>query len=154
VGQALSSVVGAAESKRREASEDELHPRHDWQGFSNHSMRLHHDLPYLPVNTLLEVELEVDAHGDLGDEHGHDVWDELGVDVRGELSAFMLVAEEVSDDCEEGAECLYGDVPFRADYLVMSDDVYAGVGYCTYTKYHACRENDPPCHGLYQYVYP
>jgi hypothetical protein len=72
---------------------------------------LHYNLPYLSVDALLEVELQVDAHGDLGDQHEHDVRDELGVDVLGELSALVLMAEEVADDCEEGAERLYGDVP-------------------------------------------
>lgn len=37
--------------------------------------------------------------------------------VLGELSALVLVAEEVSNDCEEGAERLYGHMPFRTDYL-------------------------------------
>jgi hypothetical protein len=33
------------------------------------------------------------------------------VDVLGELSALVLMAEEIADDGEEGAERLYGNVP-------------------------------------------
>jgi hypothetical protein len=37
--------------------------------------------------------------------------------VGGELPAFVLVAEEVSDDCEERADGLHWHVPFGAYYL-------------------------------------
>ena len=37
--------------------------------------------------------------------------------VLGELSAFMPVAEEVTDDSEDGSYGLDGDVPFRSYYL-------------------------------------
>ena len=123
--QTLSGVVGSAEPKRRDASKYELHPACNWQGLANEAMRLDHDLPYLPVYALLEVEFEVDAHGYLGDEHEHDVGNEFGVDVLGELSALVLMAEEVPDDCEEGANCLYGHVPFRAYYLESSQAIRA-----------------------------
>jgi hypothetical protein len=39
------------------------------------------------------------------------------MDVLGELPAFVFVAEEVSDDCEDGSKGLYGDVPFGSYYL-------------------------------------
>jgi hypothetical protein len=42
------------------------------------------------------------------------------VDVGGELPAFVFMAEEVAEDCEDRAEDLYGNVPFRADYLILS----------------------------------
>jgi len=55
----------------------------------------------LAVDSFLEVKLQVDAHGNLRDQHEHDEGNELGVDVLGELSALVLMSEEVSDDCEE-----------------------------------------------------
>ena len=112
-------MIGSAESKRGDASENELHPCHDWHSLANEAMCLDHDLPYLPVDTLFEMEFQVDTHGDLRDQHEHDIGNELGVNVLSELSALVLVAEEVSDDGEEGADCLYGNVPFRPDYLEL-----------------------------------
>jgi hypothetical protein len=109
--QALSGVVSSAEAERGDASEEELHPCHHRQCLAHYAVCLHYDLPYLSVDALLKVQLQVDAHGDLGDQHEHDVWDELGVDVLGELPALVLVAKEVADDCEDSANRLYGDVP-------------------------------------------
>ena len=111
MGQTLSSVISPAEAERGDASEEELDPRHHRQCLSDDAMRLHHHTPHLSVNALFEVKLQVDAHGDLRDQHEHDVWHELGVDVLGELSAFVLVAEEVADNRKEGAQRLDGDVP-------------------------------------------
>jgi hypothetical protein len=65
------------------------------------------------------MKLQIDAHGDLGNQHEHDDWDELCMDVLGELSALMSVTEKVSGDCEDGSEGLYGDVPFRSYYLIV-----------------------------------
>jgi len=125
VGKALSGVVAfrPAEPKCCNATKDELDPGHDRQGLSADSVCLDHDLAYLSLYAFLKVEFQIDAHGDLGDEHEHDVRNELSVYVRGELAAFVLVAEEVSGNREDGAECLYWDVPFRAYYLEVGQMV-------------------------------
>ena len=75
-------------------------------------------LSYLAVYALFEVELQVDAHDDLGDQNEHDDRDEFGVDVvLGELAALMSMTQEVADDGKDGARDLYGNVPFGANYL-------------------------------------
>lgn len=115
--QALAGVVGSTESKRSDASKDELHPCGNWHSLANETMGFDHDLPHLPMYALLKVEFQVDAHSDLRDQHQHDVGNELGVDVLGELPALMLVTKEVSYDSEQGTESLYWDMPFGADDL-------------------------------------
>jgi hypothetical protein len=117
---ALARVVGPAESKCRETSKDELYPCDDGHSLADDSVDFDHDLPHLSMYTLLKVEFQVDTHGNLGDQHQHDVGNKLGVDVLGELPALMLVTKEVSNDGEEGAESLYWNVPFGADYLEPS----------------------------------
>jgi hypothetical protein len=118
--QTLSCMVGSAEAKGCDAPKYKLHPGDYWHGLANEAMSLDYDLPDLSMYTLFVMELQVDAHGDLGDEHEHDIWNELGVDVLGELPAFVLMPEEVSHDSEERAESLHGNVPFGADYLIPS----------------------------------
>ena len=103
VCQTLSGVVRSAEAKRSDTSKEELHPRHYRHSLSDNAVRLYYHMPYLSVYALFKVKLQVDAHGDLGYQHKHDDWYELGMDVLGELSAFLPVAEEVADDCEDGS---------------------------------------------------
>jgi hypothetical protein len=103
VCQTLSGVVRSAEAKCSDTSKEELHPRHHGHGLSDNAVRLYYHMPYLSIYAFFKVQLQVDAHGDLGYEHEHDDWYELGMDVLGELSAFMPVAEEVADDCEDGS---------------------------------------------------
>ena len=120
MSQALSGMVGPAEAKRSNASKNELDPSDDWQCLSNYSMCLDYNVPYLSVDALFEMELQVNTHSNLGDQHEHDVWDELGVDVLGELSALVLVSEEVANDGDDGAEGLDRNVPSGSDNLEMS----------------------------------
>jgi hypothetical protein len=70
------------------------------------------------VYALFEVELQVDAHDDLGDQNEHNDRNEFGVDVvLGELAALMSVPQEVADDGKNRTRDLYGNMPFGADYL-------------------------------------
>jgi hypothetical protein len=115
--QALAGVIGSAESECSDASKDKLHPSSDWHSLANETVGLDHNLSHLPMYALLQVEFQVDAHGDLRDQHEHDVGNELCVNVLGELPSLVLMTEEVPYDSEEGAENLYWDVPFGAYYL-------------------------------------
>lgn len=115
--QALSGMIGSAEAQRSDASKDELHPCGDRHSLANEAMCFDHHFAHLPMYALFKVEFQIDSHGDLGDQHEHDVRNELGVNVLGKLSSLVLVAEEVSYDSEKGAEGLYGNVQFGADYL-------------------------------------
>lgn len=63
------------------------------------------------MDALLKMELEVDAHYDLHDQHKHDDGDEFGVNVLAELSALVFVAKEVADDSKDRTGDLDGDVP-------------------------------------------
>src|SRR5690242_1688764 len=81
-------------------------------------MSHNHDSANLAVYALLEVELQVDTHDNLGNQHEHDNRNKLGVHiVFGKLPPFVLVTQEVANDCEDGAGNLYGNMPFRANYL-------------------------------------
>jgi hypothetical protein len=155
MSQTLSGVVGPAESKRCDAAKDKLHPGNNRHCLANKSVCPDYDPPYLCVDALLEVELQIDAHGDLRNQHEHDVGHELSVEVVGKLPALVLMAEEVSNDCEEGAEGLYGNVPFRADYLSLSvlapPNLWA---LYAHPQYHSGGEYDTPCESLYQDMYP
>jgi hypothetical protein len=120
MGQTLSGVVGSAESKRCDATKDKLDPGNDRHCLTHKSVCPNYNLPYLCVDPPLKMELQVDAHGDLRNQHEHDVGHKLGVEIFGELSALVLMAEEVSNDCEERADGLHRNMPFRADYLSLS----------------------------------
>jgi hypothetical protein len=121
VGKTLTGVISPAESKRSDASKEELHPGHNRQCLSHHSVSNDHHPANLAVDTLFEVELQVDTHDDLCDQHEHDDRDELGVDIIfRELPALVFMAQEVADDGKNGAGDLYGNVPFGADYLWWS----------------------------------
>ena len=117
VSQTLAGMVSSAEAKRCDASEKELDPSHDWQCLTDNTVCLDHNPPDLSVDALVEVELQVHAHGNLSDQHEHYIRGELGMNVLGELSAFILVAEKVAYNGEEGAGGLNRNVPFRAGYL-------------------------------------
>jgi len=94
-------MVLSAEAHGCDATKDELHPSNYWHRLADNAMRRDDNAPDLAVDSFLEVELQVDAHGNLRDQHEHDEGHELSVDVLGELSALVLMSEEVSDDCEE-----------------------------------------------------
>jgi hypothetical protein len=75
-------------------------------------------LSNLAVYALFEVELQVNAHDDLGDQNEHNDRDEFGVDVvLGELAALVSMTQEIADDGKDRTRDLYGNVPFGADYL-------------------------------------
>ena len=73
---------------------------------------------YTGVDALFQMEFKVDTKDDLGDEEEHEDGGEGGVNIRCELAAAMGVAEKVTQDGQEGAEGLEGDVPARADDLL------------------------------------
>lgn len=118
VCQALACMVGSTEAQRGNASKHELNPGDDWQSFPHDSMSLDNHLPDCRVYALFEMKLEIDAHGDLGNEHEHDERHEFAMDVLFELSALVFMAEEVACDGQEGTEGLDGNVPFGAYYLI------------------------------------
>ena len=108
--QTLPQMVVPAQPQRRDAAEEHLHPAQHRECFANDAVAEDDVAAYLPIYATLEVQFEVDAEADLGDEEeGEDV-SEGGVDVGGELTAAVSVAEEVTDDGEDGAESLEGDV--------------------------------------------
>lgn len=80
-------------------------------------MRDHEHPPYPTVDSLAEVQLQVCAEDDLNDHHEHQDVGERGVDVLGELSALVRVAEEVCHYCDHGADYLDRNVPTGSDDL-------------------------------------
>lgn len=105
-----------AEAQCRDASEDELRPGEHGEGLTEEGVHGLHQAADAPVEALLKVELEVDAHGDLGGEDEEEGGREAGVGVVGaELAAAVHVAEEVAQDSEGGREDLNWDVPAALD---------------------------------------
>ena len=96
MGEALPEVVAAAESKGCDAAEQHLRPAGDGDGLADNVMAEEDAAAYLAVDALGEVEAEVGAHDDLGDEHEHEPVGKFGVHVGSELAALMSVAEEVA----------------------------------------------------------
>ena len=115
-------MIGPAESERSDASEQELNPGRHRQCFAHYAVSQDHHPSNLAMYAPLEMKLEVDAHDDLRDEHDHDDGDEFGVDVVfGELPALVFMTQEVADDGEDGTGDLYWNVPFRTNYLDLSE---------------------------------
>lgn len=110
-------MVGSAEAEGGDASEDKLDPGHDRQRLADYTVGLDDDASDFAIDALLEVKLQVHAHGDLGDQHEHDVGYKVGVDIRGELSTLVLVAKEVAHDGKKRAGGLHWNVPSRSYHL-------------------------------------
>ena len=117
MSKALSQMVVAAESKRCDAAEQHLRPAGDGDGLPEDIMAEEDTAAHFAVDAFGEVEAEVGAHDDLGDEHEHEPVGEFGVHVGSELAAFVGVPEEVAYDCYGGSEDLDGDMPAVADDL-------------------------------------
>lgn len=138
MGKTLAHVIVATEAHRRNASQHELDPANDGHELAHPSVRLDDHLPDLAMNAPLQVELQVDAHDDLGKEGEHEGRHKLGVGLGCELAAFVFVAQEVADEGEQRARRLDGDVQSGADYA----------------QDHAGGKEDAPSHRLHEYMDP
>lgn len=94
VRETLPEVISVAEPERGDPAEQHLDPRDKRNEFSGYPVRGNNKPPDLAVDTALEVEFEVDAECNLRDEHDHHPPGEFGMDVWGELSAFVRMGEE------------------------------------------------------------
>lgn len=65
---ALAQVLALAEAQRRDAAEDHLRPGEHGEGLAEEAVRGPDEAADAPVEAALEVQLEVDAHADLGRE--------------------------------------------------------------------------------------
>lgn len=148
--QTLTCVISPAESKGGDSAKEELYPGHNRECLAQYTMPYQDHLSYLAVYALFKVELQVDAHDDLGDQNEHNDRDKFGVNVvLGELAALMSMTQEVTDDGKDGARDLYGNVPSGADYLAMSAlSEHLVFDKEPYTQDHSCGEDDPPCEPL------
>lgn len=57
VSQALSGMIGPAETQGCDASEKELNPCYDWQSLADHSVHLYYHFANLSVDAFLEMKL-------------------------------------------------------------------------------------------------
>lgn len=89
VGQTLAEMVSVTESERRNTAKAHLHPRGNRHGFSDEAVRKNKIFPDTPVETTFQVKLEIDSEYDLNAEEKHHKGGELGVDIWGELTAFV-----------------------------------------------------------------
>lgn len=96
MGETLAQVVVTTEAQSRDATEEHLYPSSDGDGFTHDAVAGDDPSSDLAVDTALEVQLEVYAHGRLGKHHQHEPWSVGGVHVCAELTAAVGVAEEVA----------------------------------------------------------
>lgn len=121
MGQTLPQMVVPTEPQRCDPSEKHLHPAHHRHGFPNNTVRQDHIPPYPRMDSPLKVELKVNAKDNLHNQHEHEGGGEGGVNVGCKLAATMRMAEEVPDDCEDGAEDLEWNVKSGSDNLWTED---------------------------------
>ena len=108
----LPHVLALAEPQSRNATKYHLRPGEDGEGFAHDSMCRLHDPPDPSVNTLFEMQLEVDPLPDLTGQEEHQRRGESRVDVSfDELPATMHVTEEVGDNGDGSREDLSRDMP-------------------------------------------
>jgi hypothetical protein len=89
MGEALSKVVFSAVTQSSNSSKEHLYPSHYGHSLPNDSVAMDCNLSNLSVESLCDVELQVDAEGDLYDEHDHEDVGEGGVDVLRECPSLM-----------------------------------------------------------------
>ena len=94
-------MIAATVAHGGDASQHELDPADDGHELAYPAMGLDNHVPNLSVNAPFEVELQVDAHDDLGQEGEHEGRHKLGVGVGRELATFVLVTQEVAGEGEK-----------------------------------------------------
>lgn len=111
VRHALSQVVVATESQRRDPAEQHLRPTHHRHGLTKHPMQDDDEPPDLPIDSLGQVQLQINTQNDLRSQQEHQDSRKRAVDVFGELATFVRVSEEVGQDGDDRSDDLEGDVP-------------------------------------------
>src|SRR5450756_88935 len=111
-------MVVPAVSQSCDSTKEHLHPGHNWHKLSYNSVSNHSHFPNLPMETLRDVELEVDAEDYLDSQHQHQPIRESGVDILRECPPLMQVSQKICHHCNRRPQDLYRDVPSIPYYLL------------------------------------
>ena len=111
VGQTLSHVISLAEAQGCNTTKEHLRPTDQRHNLAQDAMGQHEDPPDPGLSGLDQVQLQVEAQGNLDDQKQHQPVCEGVVNIRSELAALVGVAEEVADDSDDGSDGLERDVP-------------------------------------------
>ena len=108
---ALSQVVAATETQRRDSAEQHLRPTHHRHRLPKHPVQDDDEPPDLPINSLGQMQLQINTQHDLRHQHEHQDSRKRAVDVLRELTTFVRVSEEIGQDGNDRSDDLEGDVP-------------------------------------------
>lgn len=111
VSQALAEMVLPTETQGRNAAEEHLRPAHDGHRLAEYAVGDDEDPANAAMDSLCEMQLQVQAEHDLDHHHEHQDVCERRVDVLGESPALMGVAEEVGDDGDNRSDDLDWNMP-------------------------------------------
>lgn len=117
VRQTLAHVVTAAKSERSDAAEQHLGPGGNGNELAHDAVSGDNESPDLALDSLLEVELKVDAEDSLSEDHPHQPWGEAAVYTWRKLTTLVLMSEHVSDNGHDGRDRLEWYMPPRANDL-------------------------------------
>lgn len=117
MSQTLAEVIATTEAQRGNTTKEHLRPADNGHDLANDTVCQHEDPTDTTLSCFLEVQLKISAQYDLHDQHEHQPVCERGVEVFVELAALVCVAEEVSQNSDDSADDLNGNVPARANDL-------------------------------------
>lgn len=109
--QTLSHVVVATEPQRRNPAKQHLRPAHHRHGLTGHSMQDHNHPTDLPMDSIMQMKLQIYPKHDLRGQQQHQDRRERAVDILGELAALVRVSKEVRHNGDNGTDNLEGDMP-------------------------------------------
>lgn len=96
VGGTLTGVVALTEAQGSDSTKQHLDPGGQRDDLAQYTVSRDNPLPNLAHETTLNVELKIDAHGGLSEDHHHQPRSILRVYVLAKLATFVGVTEEVA----------------------------------------------------------
>lgn len=118
--QTLTHVVVATEPQRRNPAKQHLRPAHHRHGLARHSVQDHNHPTDLPVDSIMQMKLQIDPKHDLRGQHQHQDSRERAVGILGELATLVRVSKEVRQHSDNRTDDLEGNVPSRTSDLSHS----------------------------------
>lgn len=83
-------MIASTEPQRCDAAKEHLHPRSDGDHLPHDTVHRDDPPPYLPVDALFQMQLQIHTQGDLDQHHSHQTARETSMDVLLELSSPCL----------------------------------------------------------------
>jgi hypothetical protein len=95
MSKALSQVIASTVSQSRDASKKHLYPCHGWHRLSNNSVTVDSNLSDLAMESLCNVELEVDSEHNLYNKHKHQDIRKGSMDAMGKDAPLVKMSQEI-----------------------------------------------------------